>query len=1246
MRQDITPRLRVGAIAGAGAATLLLGAGAATAQVEPDAGMLRYPDVSSTHIVFSYANDLWLVPREGGEARPLASPPGAEASPRFSPDGRTIAFVGNYEGDRDIYTISADGGRTFRVTHHPDNEGLNDWTPDGRLIFTARAYADAPAGGRAAQLFSVSPDGGLPERLPVPYGDNASVSEDGWLAYNPTNRDWRTWKRYRGGMANEIWLFHLEDHESIRMTDWEGTDTQPMWHDGIVYYLSDAGPEHRLNVWSYNPQNERHTQLTRFEEYDVKSASIGPGPRGGGEIIFQNGPTLYLFDISMRRSTPVSVSIPGDRPKLRPQRLDASEDLQAANISSTGKRAVVQARGDIWTAPAEEGSPRNLTNSDGEADRDPSWSPDGRWVAYFSDARGEYNLHITQSDGKGETRRLTDLEGLFLSNPIWSPNSESIVFTDQSGTLHMVDIESETLTTIDSDPWANAGRRPSFSHDGRWIAFHRSDEENGGVSAIWVYNTETGEKTRLTSGMFQDSDPVFDRKGDYLYFATQRAFSPTYEDYGTTFIYDDTEVLVAVPLRADMESPYAPTSDEEEWDEEGDDEEADEVDAEADEDAEEADEEAEPAPDDGVSGVWEGTMTGGEPLPPGGAPVTITLRISAEGGVSGSIVMPMATGAITGGRFDEASGALTFSADFEGVAASFACTIAGGSLEGAATAAEMGVTADITATRTSTLAEAGGDDDEDAGDDEAREVVEIDVENFEMRAMQLAPQRGSFWNLRVNNRNQLLYVRSGSGGDPAGIRLFDIDDEKKEEKTVAAGAVGFRISGDGKKILAFMGGVAGSQIMDASANATGKPIVTRGMHVVVDPRDEWRNLVVDAWRRQRDFFYDPGMHGVDWDAMLDRYLEMLDDCNSREDVTYVIAEMISELNVGHAYYRAGGTEEQPSVSVGMLGCDFELVRSDAGDAYRITEIYHGAPWDLNARGPLSQPGVDVSEGDYLLAVNGAPIDTRLDPWAAFIGTAGMPTTLTLSEKPFIDDEAREILVEPITSESGLRYRAWIEAKREYVDYKTDGRVGYIYVPNTGVGGQNDLVRQFVGQLQKDALIIDERWNGGGQIPTRFIELLNRPRVNYWARRFGNDWPWPPDSHQGPKTMLINGLAGSGGDAFPYYFRQAGLGKLIGTRTWGGLVGITGMPPLIDGTGVTVPNFAFYELDGTWGVEGHGVDPDIEVIDDPALMVDGGDPQLDKAIEVMLQELAQKPYVKPDRPDYPDRSGMGLPQAER
>ncbi|MGE3182196.1 MAG: PDZ domain-containing protein [Phycisphaerae bacterium] len=455
-----------------------------------------------------------------------------------------------------------------------------------------------------------------------------------------------------------------------------------------------------------------------------------------------------------------------------------------------------------------------------------------------------------------------------------------------------------------------------------------------------------------------------------------------------------------------------------------------------------------------------------------------------------------------------------------------------------------------------------------------------------------------------------------------------------------AGISGLVLSADGKKALVSRRNDLA--VIDTKPEQKFEDKIDRsGLQVVVDPRAEWKQEFRDAWRIMRDYFYDENMHNVDWEGMYDHYAAMLDDCFSRDDVTFLIQELISELNVGHAYYRTPPSERTESVGVGLLGADFEFKNG----AYRIAKIYGGAPWDVDARGPLSQPGIAIKEGDYLLAINGVELDEDTNPLQAAQGLAGSTAVITVSDKPKRSDDAKDHVVKLVGSEAGLRFRNWIEAKRAYVDKQTDGKVGYIYVPNTGVDGQNELFRQFYGQKRKAALIIDERWNGGGQIPTRFIELLNRPVTNYWAVRDGKDWTWPPDSHQGPQCMLINGLAGSGGDMFPWLFRHNKLGKIIGTRTWGGLVGISGNPRLIDGTAINVPTFGFYETDGTWGVEGHGVDPDIEVIDDPAKMVDGGDPQLDAAIKLMLKEIKENGYQRPDRPKSPDRKGMDLPKED-
>jgi tricorn protease len=1210
--------------------------------VQPHAGMLRYPDVSATQIIFVYANKLWIAPREGGLASPVASPSGSVSFPKFSADGKTIAFIGNYDGLRSIYTLPVEGGVPNRVTYHPSGGQLCNWTPDGKLLYSAGGVIGMD---RMAQLYVVSPKGGLPEKLPVPYGTDAAVSADGrWLAYIPYSTDFRTWKRYRGGMATDIWLFDLQEKKSRKITDWEGTDTLPMWRGARFYYLSDNGPEHRLNIWCCDTRTGKRQQVTKYADWDVKWPSMGPGPKGEGEIVYQYGSGLYLLDLATGKASVIRVRIPGDRPTLRARAVDDGKYIAGWGISPSGKRAVIEARGDIWTSPVKEGTPRNLTRTSGAAERSPAWSPDGRWIAYLSDATGEYELYITQSDGRGETKQLTRDGRVFRYGPAWSPNSKYIVFADKTGALYLYTVASGQAKLLDTDPWANP-LNASWSPDSRWVTYAKTGSRSR-TPAIWLCNVETGDRKQVTSGMFPDFQPVFDHKGDYLYFASNRSFRPTYDDLGESWIYTGTHVLLAAPLRADMSSPYNPKSDEETWSEPPKEAQPGKGDEKGPKTGVFAGTEARQTTsyaEDEVSGVWNGTVTG-DPIPGGSMTFKATLKLGANNAVTGTLEAMTGSGSITG-TWNPSTKELNLSvAMSDGGTATINARISGSTMTGTATV--QGMTFQIKAERVGGAAPggAGAQEKKDgaAPGPKAPEKIAIDFEGFEARAIPLPVKSGRFGQLAVNDRNQLIYARLPVPGseEPPSIKLFDINDEKKEEKTVAGGASNYDISPDGKKLLVVRGQMA--SIQDASPGATGDTVVTSGMTAMIEPRAEWKQIFTDAWRMERDFFYDPNMHGVNWPAVRDHYAAMLADCANREDVGYVISEMISELNVGHAYYFGGDIESQPSISVGMLGADFAL----QDGAYKITKIYQGAPWDSDARGPLSQPGVKVKEGDYLLAVNGVPLDTTRDPWAAFQGMADRVVTLTFSDKPKPDKTARDIPLRLMGSDGYLRYRAWIEKNRAYVEKQTGGRVGYIYVPNTGTDGQNDLVRQLLGQIGKDALIIDERWNGGGQIPTRFIELLNRPVTNYWARRDGNDWPWPPDGHRGPKCMLINGLAGSGGDAFPWYFRQAKLGKLIGTRTWGGLVGLSGNPGLIDGGYASVPTFAFYKPDGTWGVEGHGVDPDIEVMDDPALMVNGGDPQLDAAIKLMLDELKRAPYVPPKRPAYPNRSGMGSNPKDR
>lgn len=1271
------------------AAGLAISTGA-IAQVAPNAGMMRWPDVSKDSIAFVYANDIWIAPKAGGQARPLASPPGTETFPRFSEDGKTIAFVGNYEGNRDIYTIPINGGIATRVTYHPAGETLCDWMPDGNLLFFTNAWSGL---ARQQQLWQVSPGGGLPEKMPVPYGGFGSVSPDGvWLAYTTHSVDTRTWKRYRGGMATDVWLFNLKDKTSNRITDWEGVDTLPMWvpdGDGkTVYYHSDAGREHRMNIWAYDVAKQAPRQVTNFSEDDVKWPSIGPGDDGKGEIVFQLGSKLMLLNLGTEKSQEVNITVPGDRPKMRPRMVDSAKNVEGASISPTGKRVAIEARGDLWSAPVKEGVVRSLTRDENIAQRDPAWSPDGKWIAYFSDEGGEYNLWVRASDAKApekkddkdkkkdasadekkgdekednaaggtetsgdtkrETRKLSDLGPGYRFSPRWSPDSKFITFVDQNGRIFLTDVEKGETKEFDKDKWMN---QPSigWSSDSQWITYALSeDKTSNGV--VWIANVKTGEKHAVTSVMFGSGWSAFDRKGDWLFCVSQRAVNnPEYSDVDNTYAYRDSQVILMMPLRKDVKSPWLPKSEEEEYkkDEPKKDDKAEKKDEKKNDektnDAKKDD--AKPATDDPVTGTWTGTAKGAQ-VPGGSMPVTFNFKLDG-GNVTGSVVSAMGQADLSG-TFDASSGHLEFSISMQGQIIRFDGTIKGGELSGDWTVGEQ--KGEFSATKG---ANGGGGNEDDKKSDSKSDAdkpkeVKIDFDGFEARAIQLPITAGGFSNLAVADGEKLVFTRNSSrgSGDNNGIRIYNYTGDEKKEEAITGGG-GFDMSADGKKLLVFRGG-SNMNVVEASAGGgKSQSVVTAGMNkTILDPRVEWKHIVNEAWRLQRDFFYEPTMHHVNWPKVRDHYIAMVDDAASREDVNWIIAEMISELNIGHAYLGApGDVEDQPNQNVGLLGVDFELDKSGASPAYKITRIVGGASWDSDARGPLSQPGIDVKPGDYVLAVNGVPVDTAKDPYAAFVGTADRVTSITVSSNPVIDGKEREVVIKPVGSEGNLRYRDWIEAKRKYVEDKSEGKVGYVYVPNTGVDGQNDLYRQFFGQRGTDALIVDDRWNGGGQIPNRFIELLNRPATNFWARRDGNDWPWPPDAHFGPKCMLINGLAGSGGDMFPWLFKHHKLGPVIGMRTWGGLVGISGNPRMVDGGSITIPNFGFYETDGTWGVEGHGVDPDIQVIDDPALMQNGGDPQLDRAIQEMLKAIAEHPFVKPQRPRSPDRSGMGISEQDK
>lgn len=1074
---------------------------ASTVDAQVDARMLQNPDVSKTHIVFAYAGDLWIVAKEGGGAVRLTSARGEESFPRFSPDGSRIAYSANYDGNLDVYVVPALGGIPTRVTYHGMSDRMLDWYPsDDRLLF---ASSMASGRQRYSQFYSVSAQGGLPELLPVPYGEIAMLSPDGkMIAYTPMTQAFRTWKRYRGGWAPDIIVFDLEKKTAQNVTNDPANDEFPMWHGKKLYFLSDRGADQRSNIWSYDLESKATKQVTSFKDYDVHFPSIGPS-----EIVFEAGGVLCLLNLADDTNKQVDVKVVTDEATLMPRSENVAKLIDRISLAPNGKRAVFGARGEIFSVPAENGPVINLTRTSGVAERFPTWSPDGKSVAYWSDASGEYELTVRDFTS-GAEKKLTSYGPGFRYRPFWSPNAKMLAFIDKAMKVQIYNLDTQKTTLVDSELYMYEDQletfTPSWSPDSRWLAY-RKDRDNGN-GAIAVFDTKEQKVHLLTTGYYNDTAPTFDPDGKYMYFLTNRTFKPSYADVDGTFIYANTTNIAVATLTNEIPSPLSPK-------------------------------------DDSTS-VGLGTDKKDDKGD----------KKKGDGDKKDK----------DGDKKDKK------------------------------------------------------DKDKDKKEEDKPKETKFTTDGFEGRVELLPPKAGNFAAIRAVS-GKLVFQRTpntGAADENKPVMFYDL--EEREEKTVVEDADFFAVSADGEKVL--IGKSDDYSVVDLKADQkTEKKMPVKDLEAVIDPRAEWKQIFNDVWRFERDFFYDPNMHGVDWAGMRTRYGKLLDNAVTRWDVNFVIGELISELSSSHTYRGGGDTERAENVEVGYLGIDWEL----SGGAYRVKKIIDGAPWDTEVRSPLTKPGLNVHEGTYILAVNGTPIDATKAPWAAFAGLSEKTVELAINDKPTLDG-ARSILVETLDTETRLRHLAWIESNRKRVDDATGGKIGYIYVPSTGIDGQTELMRQFAAQFDKRGLIIDERFNSGGQIPDRFVELLNRKPLAYWAVRDGKDWQWPPVANFGPKVMLINGWSGSGGDAFPDYFRKAGLGPLIGGRTWGGLIGISGSPSLIDGGGVTVPTFRMYDPDGTWFKEGHGVDPDIEVLEDPAQLAKGIDTQLERGIEEVMKLLAKAP----------------------
>jgi tricorn protease len=1052
-----------------------------------NAALLRYPDVSATQIVFTYANDLWVVPKTGGVASHLSSPAGVEVYPKFSPDGKTVAFTADYDGSNSIYTIPTTGGIPTRLTWYGSPERVADWYPDGKSIL----FASGRQSGRDRfnQFYKIAATGGAPQKLPLPFAEYGTLSPDaGHLAFTFTSQVGRNWKRYRGGWRGQIHLFDLTSYADENISTTDADDELPMWHDHSVFFLSDRGEDKRMNLWEYDITSKQFIQRTHFSDYDAHYASQGPD-----DIVFEEGGHLWLYTYATHEAKQVPVQVVSDETGLRPTLQTVEHLVAGGNISPDGKRAIFEARGDIYSVPAENGPIFDLTRTSGIAERFPAWSPDGKYIAYWSDRSGEYELTLREAGKPDSEKKLTSYGPGFRYNLFWSPDSKKLAFIDKAMKIYIYDRISGQTTPIDQGERMSEGPlegfTPSWSPDSRFLAYDR-DLPNY-HRAIFIYDVEDHKLHPVTTGYYSCANPAFDVTGKYLFVTTSQAFSPIYSDQDNTFIYPNSTLLAAIVLKKTTPSPLY-------------------------------------TKDDTVAQTEEHNT----PAP--AKPPTVP---------------PPAKPAIP--------------------------------------------------------------------------TVSIDFDGLETRLIILPETAGNFNSLSAAD-GKLLYLQqanTGSAEHAQALKFFDLD--KRKSRTILSDIDGYQLAADGKHLLAvkennwYIVAADEGQKLD-------KKLRTNEMQQWVNPREEWRQILVDAWRFERDFFYDPNMHGVDWNKVKEQYLKMLEGASTREELDFIIGEMIGELSSSHTYHGGGVTQPTLHVPTGYLGIDWVA----DGDYYKVGEIIRGASWDAT-RSPLDLPGVPIKEGDYILAVNGSPLRTTTDPYAAFDNLSNRPVELTYNTTPSMTG-AKTVVVQTLGNEAELRHLAWIEQKRATVEKETSGNVGYIYVSSTGIDGQDELIRQFVAQLDKKALIIDERFNSGGQIPDRFIEVLDRKPLAFWATRDGIPAQSPPAGNFGPKVMLINGWSGSGGDAFPDYFRKAGLGPLIGTRTWGGLIGISGAPGLIDGGIITVPTFRMYNPDGTWFKEGHGVDPDIPVAEDLAAAAHGKDNQLERAI-TEIDELLKKGFTPPNRP---------------
>lgn len=1103
------------------------------AQGQTEARLMRFPDIHGNQVVFSYGGDLWLTTTDGGVARRITTSPGLELFPHFSPDGKWIAFTGQYDGNFNVYVIPAEGGQPRQLTFVPDvgpipermgpNNETIAWTPDSkRIVFLSRRDSFNDWFGH---LWTVSVDGGLPQRLDIDRGGLLAFNADGTeMVYNRIFRNFRTWKRYTGGMAQKLSLWNFKTHAYEQLTNDEWTDTFPMWSGDTIYFVSDRGPDHRLNLYAMDLKTRAVRQLTHYTDFDVEWPSLN-----GDQIVFQNGGWLYVYDTKTEKARKLDVQIDGDFDEARDHWDSTAKLIDSMDISPDGKRAAFTARGDVYTVPAEHGSARNLTKTQGVRDQDVAWSPDGRWVAYLGDSAAGQSLYIRPQDGMGPEQEIVAGGANFLMQPVWSPDSSKIAYADSSCTLYYVDIHSKKPVEVDKSKYAEITNY-SWSPDSKWISYDHTPEN--GYPTIELYSLESSKITPVTTDFYPSFNPVFDPAGKYLYFVSFRTYNEVLGVYDFDFANPQAAKVYAVTLRADEPSPFAPQSDE------------------------------------------------------------VTVKPP------------------------------------ENVTAS-----AGQAAQGDAGKSDAAGKADAA--------------DAQKKKPEKKEPFRIDLDGIENRVVALPTPPGNLGSLAAAD-GRVFYSSSptfGYSGPLPGltpeIHIFDL--EKRKDQVLVAGATSYAVSADGKKLL-YEGPGNRFGIVDATPGATHHlgdgALNLSGVQADIDPRAEWKQMFNEAWQQERTYFYSKSMNGVDWAAVRDKYAQLLPYVEDRYDLNYVIGEMFGELSNSHMYVGGGDFPDLHPVNVGMLGVNFEL--DDASGRYKIGSILPGDNWDPAARSPLTEPGVDVHAGDYLLAVNGRELKAPENPYSMFVDTANENVTLTVNSKPTMEG-SREVVVQPLPNEFKLHELDWIRTNREKVDKLSDGKIGYVYLPDMGAPGLNEFVRQYFPQIRKQGIIFDVRYNGGGNVDQIILERLRRILAGMETARNWAPNTVPNNVFNGYMACVTNHYAASDGDIFTYYFKFYKLGPVIGTRTWGGVRGIRGEIPLMDGGYITRSEFALYGLNSQWIVENHGVEPDIVVENTPDKLAAGHDPQLEKAVDLLMQKIQAHPKVLPPRPPampaYPSGPGM-------